>query len=126
MTVISLTDCCRLLAIDGKTLRHWLAQTQLCLQAHPTDARLKGLSSEHLRLLATAHHRSLTALPEELPLPAPPQPPPLPRDLLDLLSTLAQLPAQLGLVDVDMEQAGRQLPDRWRRTCTRRGSPLAS
>src|SRR2546422_1018395 len=26
MTLISLTDCCRLLAIDGKTLRHWLAQ----------------------------------------------------------------------------------------------------
>jgi len=100
MTILSVTDCCRRLGIDAKTLHRWLAQAQLCLQAHPTDARLKGLTGEHLRLLATAHHRSLTALPEELPALAPkeppPQPPPLPQDWLDLLSTLAQLPAQLA------------------------------
>ena len=29
MTLIALTDCCRLLAIDGKTLRRWLAQADV-------------------------------------------------------------------------------------------------
>src|SRR5438876_11368193 len=100
MTILSVTDCCRRLGIDAKTLHRWLAQAQLCLQAHPTDARLKGLSCEHLRLLATAHHRSLAALPEELPALAPPQlpqePPPLPQDLLALLATLSSLPAQIA------------------------------
>src|SRR6266568_359235 len=67
MTLLSVTDCCRLLAIDAKTLRRWLAQAQLPLQAHPSDARLKGVSRDHLLLVATAHHRSLAVLPEELP-----------------------------------------------------------
>src|SRR6266478_6135855 len=59
MTLIALTECCRLLAIDGKTLRRWLAQAQLPVQAHPSDARCKGLSGDHLLLLASAHHRRL-------------------------------------------------------------------
>jgi hypothetical protein len=100
MTIISLTDCCRQLAIDPKTLHHWLAQTQLTLEPHPSDARLKGLTRDHLLLLATAHHRSLPALPEERPAPAPTSPPaespPLPRELLDLLRTLTELPAQIA------------------------------
>ncbi len=93
MTLLSVTDCCRLLAIDAKTLHRWLAQAQLPLQAHPSDARLKGLSRDHLLLVATAHHRRLAALPEELPALAAP---PLPQDLLALLSTLSELPAQLA------------------------------
>ncbi len=100
MTLLSVTDCCRLLAIDGKTLRRWLAQAQLTLQPHPTDARLKGLSRDHLLLVATAHHRSLTILPEQMPVLAPPalphEPPPLPPDLLALLSQLTELPAQIA------------------------------
>lgn len=99
MTILSLADGCRLLAIDPKTLRRWLAQAQLTLQPHPTDARLKGLTRDHLLLLARAHHRSLPALPEEPPAPAPTRPaeePPLPPELLDLLWTLTQLPAQLA------------------------------
>ena len=76
MTLIALTQCCRLLAIDGKTLRRWLAQAQLPVQAHPSDARCKGLSREHLLLLARAHHRSLAALPPQGPAPAPTAPPP--------------------------------------------------
>ncbi len=50
MTLISLTDCCRLLAIDSKTLRRWLAQAQFPLQPHPGDARLKGMTADQLRL----------------------------------------------------------------------------
>ena len=81
MTIISVSDCCRLLAIDPKTLRRWLAQAQLTLTPHPTDARLKGVTGDQLRLLATAHHRSLPALPEELPVPVPTGPPPEPLPL---------------------------------------------
>lgn len=100
MTIMSLTDGCRLLAIDPKTLRRWLAQAQLTLQPHPTDARLKGVTGDQLLLVATAHRRSLPALPEELPPPAPTgqpeEPPPLPRELIELLQTLTQLPAQIA------------------------------
>jgi len=97
MTLISLTDCCRLLGIDGKTLRHWLAQAQLGVQAHPRDARIKGLSREQVRLLAHTHHRSLAGLPEEPPsTPAHGEPPPLPAALLALPERLRALEAQLS------------------------------
>ncbi len=100
MTLLSLTDCCRQLSIDPKTLHRWLAQAQLTLEPHPSDARLKGLTRDQLLLVATAHHRRLPALPEELPAPAPTgpaeEPPPLPRELLDLLRTLTALPAQIA------------------------------
>ena len=97
MTLMSLTDCCRLLAIDGKTLRHWLAQAQLSVQAHPSDARIKGLSGEQVRRLARTHHRSLTGLPEEpRSTPAPGEPPPLPAALLALPETLTALQAQIA------------------------------
>src|SRR5207249_5651388 len=76
MTLIALTECCRLLAIDGKTLRRWLAQSQLPVQAHPSDARCKGLSGDHLLLLARAHHRRLAGLPPQCPAPASTAPPP--------------------------------------------------
>src|SRR5437870_4295189 len=101
MTLISLTDCGRLLAIDAKTLRRWLAQAQLTVHTPAGDGRLKGLTADQLRLLATAHHRSLPALPGELPPPAPAepaQPPPLPRELLDLLPWLSEVPAQLAAI----------------------------
>jgi transposase-like protein len=65
MTIVSLADCCRQLSIDPKTLRRWLAQAPFTLQPHPHDARLKGLTDEHLRWLAQAHHRSLATLPQE-------------------------------------------------------------
>ena len=68
MTLIALTECCRLLGIDGKTLRRWLAQAQLPVEAHPSDARCKGLSGDHLLLLASAHHRRLAGLPQPWPL----------------------------------------------------------
>src|SRR6266487_2507405 len=89
MTLLSVTDCCRLLAIDAKTLHRWLAQAQLPLQAHPSDARLKGLSRDHLLLVATAHHRRLAALPEELPAQL--------AALQQQLSALTQLMAQAAV-----------------------------
>jgi hypothetical protein len=100
MTLLSLAEGCRMLSIDAKTLRRWLAQAQLTLQPHPTDARITGLTCEQLLLLATAHHRSLPALPQELAAPAcprpPEEPPSLPPELLALLPTLTALPAQIA------------------------------
>src|SRR5258708_4196885 len=100
MPIISLADCCRLLAIDPKTLRRWLAQAQLSVEAHPTDARIKGLRRDHLLLLARAHRRSLAGLPEELAAPATTEQaqesPALSPSLSDLLQTLSELPAQIA------------------------------
>ncbi len=102
MPLIALTDCCPMLSIDGKTLRRWLAQAQLPVQAHPSDARCKGLSSDHLLLLARAHHRRLTGLPPECPAPAstapPPELPELVAELIPALQTLSALPAQMAAV----------------------------
>ena len=113
MTLLSLADGCRRLSIDAKTLRRWLAQAQLTAEAHPADARLKGITSDQLRLLATAHHRSLPALPEELAAPAPtghPEvPPPLPRELIDLLQTLSTLPAQLAALQQQLAALTQRL-----------------
>ena len=110
MTFLSVTDCCHQLGIDAKTLRRWLAQAQLSLQTHPTDGRLKGVSREHLRRLATAHHRSLAALPEEGPAPAPPpEPSPVPPTLVALLCTLSELPAQIAALQQQVAELTRLL-----------------
>ena len=100
MTLIALTECCRRLCIDGKTLRRWLAQAQLPVQAHSGDARCKGLTPDHLLLLASTHHRSLVGIPQERPAPAPTAPPPaspeLSPELITALQTLSALPAQIA------------------------------
>ena len=99
MTVVSLADSCRQLSIDPKTLRRWLAQAPFTGQSPAHDARRTGLTQEHLRWLAQAHHRSLTTLPQE---PSQPAPVPsaealaLPTDLLEVLVALRALPAQLA------------------------------
>ena len=108
MTLIALTHCCHLLGIDGKTLRRWLAQAQLPVQAFPDDARCKGLARDHLLVLARAHHRSLADLSEAWPAPAPTASaetsPELCAELLTVLQTLSALPAQLAALQ-------RQLAD---------------
>ncbi len=113
MTLISVTDCCRMLSIDPKTLRRWRAQAQLPLQPHPGDARLKGLTAEGLRLLATAHHRRLPALLEDLPASAPieaaPQSSPLPPELLDLLEQLRALPLQIAALQQQLAELTQRL-----------------
>jgi hypothetical protein len=59
MTTFPLIDCCEMLAIDPKTLRHWLRQATLPLHAHPTDARVKCLTMEQVQYLARLHGRIL-------------------------------------------------------------------
>ncbi len=61
MTRLSFMECCHLFAIDPKTLRQWLAQAQMPLHAHPTDARIKCLTSEQVHTLASLHGRVLQA-----------------------------------------------------------------
>jgi hypothetical protein len=65
MIFVSLAQATHCLGIDVKTLRRWLCDAQLALQCHPDDGRKKGVSSEHLHLLAHLHQRSLAPLPEE-------------------------------------------------------------
>lgn len=95
MTFVSVADACRRLGIDAKTLRRWLADAQLPLQSHPRDGRKKGVSSEHLQLLARLHQRSLAPLPQEPPAPVPSDLPPLPSAFLALPETLSALQAQI-------------------------------
>jgi transposase-like protein len=112
MTLLSLADSCRQLAIDPKTLRRWLAQAPFTLQPHPHDARRTGLTEEQLRWLAQAHHRSLVALPQELPVPAPLTPAEaldLPADLRELLQALRSLPAQLAAVQEQLADLNHHL-----------------
>lgn len=77
MTLVSLTDCCRWLAIDPKTLRRWLSLAHLSAQPHPLDARLKCLTSAQIQQLATTHRRVLPDFEplhcraEVIPLPPP-------------------------------------------------------
>jgi hypothetical protein len=59
MTIIPLTDCCTMLGIDPKTLRHWLKLTSMQFAPHPTDARLKCLTLSQIQQLATLHDRPL-------------------------------------------------------------------
>ncbi len=117
MTLIALTECCRLLSIDGKTLRRWLAQAQLPVQAHPSDARCKGLSADHLLVLASAHHRRLAGLPQQWPAPAAPPPtsPELLPELLTAFQMLSALPAQIAALQqqlADLTALVQQQPSR--------------
>jgi hypothetical protein len=57
MIIYSLTDCCVLLGIDPKTLRVWVKHAQLPLLRHPIDARIKGITRDHVQHLATTHAR---------------------------------------------------------------------
>src|SRR6266568_5615580 len=65
MTFVSVAEAARHLGIDVKTLRRWLADAQLPLQSHPYDGRKKGMSLEHLQVLARLHQRILASLPPE-------------------------------------------------------------
>jgi hypothetical protein len=57
MITFPLMDCCELLTIDPKTLRHWLKQAKMPLSIHPTDARVKCLTREQVQQLAVLHGR---------------------------------------------------------------------
>ena len=107
MTTLPLLDCCEMLTIDPKTLRHWLRQAGIPLQPHPTDARVKCLTMEQVQALAALHGRALKphpALPsgsgastsacaEPKPLISPASP-----SEADLHQRLATLEAQVALL----------------------------
>ena len=59
MTSLAFMECCQRLSVTPKTLRQWLAQAEMLLHPHPTDARITCLTSEQLHLLATLHGRVL-------------------------------------------------------------------
>ena len=112
MTLVSLADSCRHLSIDPKTLRRWLAAAPFSLQPHPHDARRTGLTQEQLHWLATAHHRSLDTLSQELPQPVPSlaaEVSALPEDLSEVLQTLRALPSQLAALQEQLADLNHQL-----------------
>ncbi len=77
MTLVPLTDCCAMLGIDAKTLRHWLRQANLELAPHPKDARLKCLTMQQVQQVAMLHVRPLpspVSAPSALAEAAPGQP----------------------------------------------------
>jgi uncharacterized coiled-coil protein SlyX len=59
MTLFPLTDCCKRLSVDPKTLRQWVKHAGLPLHAHPTDARVKCLTLPQVQQLASSHGRTL-------------------------------------------------------------------
>ncbi len=95
MTFVSLADACRRLGIDAKTLHRWLADAQLARLRHPHDGRKKGVSDDHLQMLARLHQRSLASSQQEEPAQLPCQIPALPADLLKLPEQLSALQAHL-------------------------------
>ena len=104
MTVLSVADACRRLGIDAKTLRRWLADAQLSLQSHPCDGRKKGVSEEHLELLARLHHRHIASL-----LAEPPATEAL--DLSELPTTLLALPEQISALQAQIIALQQQVAD---------------
>lgn len=70
MSTIALTDCCSILGIDPKTLRHWLKRANMALVAHPMDARLKCLTEQQVQQLAILHGRPLSSPLTARPVPA--------------------------------------------------------
>ncbi len=110
MTILTLADCCRHLAIDPKTLRRWLATAPFTVTSQPQDARRYGLTEEQLCWLATAHHRSLSTLPQQPFQPAPEaEAPALPADLLEVLGALRALPSQLATLQQQLADLTCQL-----------------
>jgi DNA-binding transcriptional MerR regulator len=61
MTLLPVADGARLLGIHPKTLHHWLKEANMPLATHPTDARIKCVTEEHLHQVANLHNRPLQA-----------------------------------------------------------------
>jgi hypothetical protein len=67
MALIPLIDCYGLLDSDPKTLRASLKRAGISLTPHPTDARIKCLTTEQIELLAAMHARLLRPQPAVSP-----------------------------------------------------------
>ncbi len=68
MTLLAVADGARLLGIHPKTLHYWLKEANMPLAAHPTDARMKCVTEEHLQQVARLHDRPLPSAPSSSPL----------------------------------------------------------
>jgi hypothetical protein len=113
MTMLAFVDCCEMLSIDPKTLRHWLRQADIALQPHPSDARVKCLTLAQVQSLAARHSRTLKSQPvlpsgtgtstpaSEEPKPSPS---PAPSPEADLSQKLAVLEAQVSLLSQQLAQ----------------------
>jgi len=66
MAMFPVATGARLLGIHPKTLHLWLKAAEFPLAAHPTDARLKCVTAEHLLELARRHGRQLPELAQAL------------------------------------------------------------
>ncbi len=118
MTIMSLADGCRLLAIDAKTLRRWLRLAHLSVQAHPLDARLKCVTSEQVQQLAATHRRTLPESSEQ-PFPAAPSAPSTPSDVRaasvwssvvsEVCGPITELTQQLGSLQAQVALLQHQL-----------------
>jgi hypothetical protein len=114
MISLSFIECCHLLAVDPKTLRQWLAQAQMSLHAHPSDARIKCLTSEQVFVLANLHDRILqTAMPAAFACPTPSetegQKPLLAAVDADLRAQLAHMDAQMATLQAQITDLTLQL-----------------
>jgi hypothetical protein len=114
MTSLSFIECCQLLTVDPKTLRQWLAQAQMALHAHPTDARIKCLTHEQVFVLANLHDRVLHASGLAAfacpPASEPESPKPLPAAAdADLHTWLAQLEARIATLQTQLTDLTLQL-----------------
>jgi hypothetical protein len=114
MTSLSFMECCHLFAIDPKTLRQWLAQAQISLHTHPTDARIKCLTSEQVHTLANLHGRVLK--PEADAAGASPRPdeaenrmPSASLSDADLRARLAQMETQVATLQAQLTDLALQL-----------------
>src|SRR5947209_4555064 len=104
MTFVSLAEATRRLGIDVKTLHRWLAEAQISLHCHPDDGRKKGVSEEHLLVLARLHQRSLTPFCE---VPSVPAASPVP----DLAAALLTLPEQVSVLQAQIAALQGQVAD---------------
>ena len=96
MTFVSVAQASRRLGVDAKTLHRWLGEAHIPLHSSPHDGRKKGVSSDHLQVLARLHQRSLTPLPEGPPVSIPAEAPELSAALLALPERLAALQTQIA------------------------------
>ena len=99
MILVPLTQAAHRLGIDLKTVRCWLTQAQLPVHADPQDARKKGISVDHLHLLATLHQRSLTSASATLSQSQEASPVPLSAALMALPEHLSALHAQIAALE---------------------------
>ena len=117
MTSLSFIECCHRLSIDPKTLRQWLAQAQISLHTHPTDARIKCLTSEQVHVLASLHGRVLQLPPDGLaPASVSPKPDEAERRVpsttlpdADLRARLMQMEAQVATLQAQLTTVALQL-----------------